>query len=104
MAKNSTSIVGKLFLLAKGVPRSFQEALYLVVRAVLSTRVIGAVVTKQPRFQGLSPLLPLSLGKRRRREEEKREPGNEVGNKAVSYKEVITQFAKYVAYSEALVK
>ena len=61
MAKNSTSIVGKLLLSAKRVPRSFQEAFYFVVRAVLSTRVIGAVV-----------------------------------HTAVSYKEIITQFAKSV--------
>ena len=47
MAKNSTSIVGKLLLSAKRVPRSFQEAVYFVVRAVLSTRVIGAVVTQR---------------------------------------------------------
>ena len=43
MAKNSISIVGKLLLSAKGVPRSFKEAFYFNVRAVLSTRVIGAV-------------------------------------------------------------
>ena len=43
MAKNSTSIDGKLLLSANRVPRSFQEAFYFVVRTVLSTRVIGAV-------------------------------------------------------------
>ena len=47
MAKNSTSIVGKLLLSAKRVPRSFEEAFYFVIRAVLSTRVIGAVVTQR---------------------------------------------------------
>ena len=47
MAKNSTSIAGKLLLSAKRVPRSFQEAFYFVVRAVLPTRVIGAVVTQR---------------------------------------------------------
>ena len=46
MAKNSTSIVGKLLLSANRVPRSFQEAFYFVVRTVLSTIVIGAVVTQ----------------------------------------------------------
>ena len=47
MAKNSISIVGKLLLSAKRVPRSFEEAFYFVIRAVLSTRVIGAVVTQR---------------------------------------------------------
>ena len=47
MAKNSTSIVVKLLLSAKRVPRSFEEAFYFVIRAVLSTRVIGAVVTQR---------------------------------------------------------
>ena len=47
MAKNSTSVVGKLLLSAKRVPRSLQQACYFVVRAVLSTRVIGAVVTQR---------------------------------------------------------
>ena len=47
MAKNSTSIVGTLLLSAKRVPRSFEEAFYFVIRAVLSTRVIGAVVTQR---------------------------------------------------------
>ena len=51
MAKNSTSIVGKLLLSANGVPRSFQEAFYFVVRTVLSTRVIGAVVTQLLRYK-----------------------------------------------------
>ena len=47
MAKNSTSIVGKLLLSAKRVLSSFQEAFYFVVRSVLSTRVIGVVVTQR---------------------------------------------------------
>ena len=47
MAKNSTSVVGKLLLSAKRVARSYHEAFYFVIRAVLSTRVIGAVVTQQ---------------------------------------------------------
>ena len=47
MAKNSTSIVGKLLLSAKRVPRSLQQAFYFVVRAVSSTRVISAVVTQR---------------------------------------------------------
>ena len=52
MAKNSTSLVGKLLLSANRVPRrSFQEAFYLAVRAVLSTRVIGAVVTQPLRYK-----------------------------------------------------
>ena len=51
MAKNSTSIVGKLLLSANRVPRSFQEAFYFAVRAVLSTRVIGAVVTQPLRYK-----------------------------------------------------
>ena len=51
MAKNSTSIVGKLLLSANRVPRSFQEAFYFAVRAVLSTRVIGAVVTQSLRYK-----------------------------------------------------
>ena len=51
MAKNSTSIVGKLLLSANIVPRSFQEAFYFAVRAVLSTRVIGAVVTQPLRYK-----------------------------------------------------
>ena len=51
MAKNSTSIVAKLLLSANRVPRSFQEAFYFVVRTVLSTRVIGAVVTQLLRYK-----------------------------------------------------
>ena len=51
MAKNSTSIVGKLLLSANIVPRSFREAFYFAVRAVLSTRVIGAVVTQPLRYK-----------------------------------------------------
>ena len=51
MAKNSTSIVGKLLLSANRVPRSFQEAFHFAVRAVLSTRVIGAVVTQPLRYK-----------------------------------------------------
>ena len=51
MAKNSAFIVGKLLLSANRVPRSFQEALYFAVRAVLSTRVIGAVVTQPLRHK-----------------------------------------------------
>ena len=47
MAENSTFIVGKLLLSTKRVPRSLQQAFYFVVRAVLSTRVIGAVVTQR---------------------------------------------------------
>ena len=50
-AKNSTSIVGKLLLSANRVPRSFQEAFYFAARAVLSTRVIGAVVTQPLRYK-----------------------------------------------------
>ena len=45
MAKNLTSIVGKLLLSANRVPRSFKESFHFAVRAVLSTRVIGAFVT-----------------------------------------------------------
>ena len=51
MAKNSTSIVRKLLLSANRVPRSFQEAFYFAARAVLSTRVIGAVVTQVSRHK-----------------------------------------------------
>ena len=51
MAKNSTSIVGKLLLSANRVPRSFQETFYFAARAVLSTRVIGAVVTQLLRYK-----------------------------------------------------
>ena len=51
MAKNSTSIVGKLLLSANRMPRSFQEAFYFAVRVVLSTRVIGAVVTQPLRYK-----------------------------------------------------
>ena len=51
MAKNSNSIVGKLLLSANRVPRSFQEAFHFAVRAVLSTRVIGAVVTQPLRYK-----------------------------------------------------
>ena len=51
MAKNSTSIVSNLLLSANKVPRSFQEAFYFVVRTVLSTRVIGAVVTQLLRYK-----------------------------------------------------
>ena len=51
MAENSTSIVGKLLLSANRVPRSFQEAFYFAARAVLSTRVIGAVVTQLLRYK-----------------------------------------------------
>ena len=51
MAKNSTSIVGKLLLSANRVPRSFQEAFYFAVRTVLSTRVIDAVVTQPLRYK-----------------------------------------------------
>ena len=51
MAKNATSIVAKLLLSANRVPRSFQEAFYFVVRTVLSTRVIGAVVTQLLRYK-----------------------------------------------------
>ena len=51
MVKNSTSIVGKLLLSANRVPRSFQEAFYFAPRAVLSTRVIGAVVTQLLRYK-----------------------------------------------------
>ena len=51
MAKNSTSIVGKLSPSANRVPRSFQEASYFVVRIILSTRVIGAVVTQLLRYK-----------------------------------------------------
>ena len=47
MAMNSTSIVGKLLLSAKRVPRSLQQAFYFAVGAVLSTRVIGAVSATQ---------------------------------------------------------
>ena len=47
MAKNSTSIVVKLLLSAKRMLSSFQEAFYFVVKSVLSTRVIGAVVTQR---------------------------------------------------------
>ena len=47
MAKNLTYIVSKLLLSAKRVPKSFQKAFYFVVSAVLSTRVIGAVVTQR---------------------------------------------------------
>ena len=46
MVKNSTSIVGKLLLSAHRGPRSFQEAFYFAVPTVLSTRVIGTVVTQ----------------------------------------------------------
>ena len=61
MAKNSTSVVGKLLSSENRVPRSFQEASYFVVRVVLSTGLIGAVLTQLLR-----------------------------------YKEIITQFAKFV--------
>ena len=61
MAKNSTSVVGKLLPSENRVPRSFQEASYFVVRVVLSTGLIGAVLTQ-----------------------------------LLCYKEIITQFAKFV--------
>ena len=51
MAKNSTSIVGKLLLSANRVPRSFQETFYFAARAVLSTRVTGAVVAQLLRYK-----------------------------------------------------
>ena len=46
-AKNSTFIVGKLLLSAKRVSRSLQQTFSFLVRAALSTRVIGAVVTRR---------------------------------------------------------
>ena len=61
MAKNSTSIVGKFLLSAKGVPRSLQQAFYFVVRTVSSTRVISAVVTQRKPTGKLSLNLPNPL-------------------------------------------
>ena len=61
MAKNSTSIVGKLLLSAKRVPRSLQKAFYFVVRAVSSTRVISGVVTQRKPTGKLSCNLPNPL-------------------------------------------
>ena len=61
MTKNLTSIVGKLLLSANRVPRSFQETFYFVVRTVLSTRVIGVVVTQLLRYKELSRNLPNPL-------------------------------------------
>ena len=63
MAKNSTSIVGKLLLSANRVPRSFQEAFYFLVRAVLSTRVIGAVVTQPLRYKEIITQFDKSVDK-----------------------------------------
>ena len=61
MAKNSTSIVGKLLLSANRVPRSFQEAFHVAVRAVLSTRVIGVVVTQPLRYKEIITLFAKSV-------------------------------------------
>ena len=51
MAKNSTSIIGKLLLSANRVARSLQVAFDFAAQAVLSTRVIGAVVTQLLRYK-----------------------------------------------------